>query len=62
MGNVKFFGGEKVYVARLLRNLIVSHPTGDNSIWICIDPSASMNNYRCQLFRCREDEMELGWR
>lgn len=62
MSNLKFFAGEKVYVKRLLRNLIVSHPSDDNSIWICIDPAMSMNANRCALFRCREDEMELGWR
>ena len=57
----KFVVGEKVYYDPIKRNLIIAQKSGKD-LWLCIDPNVCMNDKRCGLFNCFEDNLERGWR
>lgn len=58
--------GVKVYSENLQRNLIIAYPLDskfENShLWMCIDPNLCMNESRCAIFRCSENNLQIGWR
>lgn len=60
-----FKAGTKVYSKSLKRNLIISHfCINDNELnllWICIDPNDVDNDNRCNIFKCHEIDLKLGW-
>lgn len=61
----KFVVGEKVHSSAIKRNLIIVRKEMDNligKVWLCVDPSLSMNEKRCGLFNCYEENLESGWK
>lgn len=61
----RFASGVKVHSKSIDRDLILSHTMTHNNelgiLWLCIDPNLSMNENRCAIFQCFEDDLTIGW-